>query len=297
MYKASINCILVPIDFSPASKQAFAYAVGLAFAMKAKVVLLHVHKPGGFEPFVPILMQQALLENKQSKALEQFSTLELELPSKYLGKVVLDVEMAVGPIIEQILLCQQRVNADLIVMGMRGGNRPFQKLWGSNTARMIHKTNCPVLAVPEHVRFEGIERMVYATNFEQGDIRAVDFLLQLSHMLSAQLHCVHIDLHQDGTQHFKSNLLQEAYAHEVIMDQLAITQVDAESVSDGLTKYLEGGGAAILAMLTHDRSLWQRLFQSSNTKSFASQAKVPVLALQESWVNQNLVTSSSHHHT
>ncbi|MEM7655487.1 MAG: universal stress protein [Bacteroidota bacterium] len=296
MFKASLNQLLVPIDFSPASKQAFLYAAGLAHSLQAKLTLLHVHKPGGFEPFVPVLMQQALLANKEEEALEHFAAMELELPAEYLGTVELDIEMAVGPVLEQIQLCQERIEADLIVMGMRGGNRPFQKLWGSNTTRLIQQTDCPVLAVPEHISFEGINKMVYATNFEQGDIRAVNYLVQLSQILQAKFHCVHIDLHQDGNHALKSNILQEAYAHEVVMDQLEVQAIDGDSVSEGLNTYLAEGEQVILAMLTHDRGLWERLFQSSTTKAFAKQAKVPVLALQEAWIHAKPLPSSNHHH-
>ena len=209
-----MKTILVPLDFSPASKQAFQYAMGVAAHFESKVTVLHVHVVGEFEPFVPVLMQQALLNDKKETALEQLRMLQLEVQEDLLDRVPCEMKVMVGPVVDQIDRCAEEIDADLIVMGMRGGNRPGQKLWGSTTTRLIRKDGPPILAVPEHAVFRGIELIAYATNFQQGDIRAVDSVIRMANRLGAKVHCVHIDEAKlRGEQRLKENILREAYQH------------------------------------------------------------------------------------
>jgi nucleotide-binding universal stress UspA family protein len=280
-----MKTILIPLDFSPASKQAFQYAMGVAAHFESKVIILHVHSAGEFEPFVPVLMQQALLNDKKETALTQLQMLQLEVSEDLLARVSCEMRVMVGPVVEQIDRCAEEIDADLIVMGMRGGNRPGQKLWGSTTTRLIRMEGPPILAVPEHAVFQGIKRIAYATNFQQGDIRAVDSVIRMSHRLGAKVHCVHIDeIKLREEQKLKENILREAYQDELVMDRISVESLNGTSIEAGLQAYVQASKIDLMVMLTHARSLMGSLFHASQTRSFAIQSSVPVLAIKSEWI-------------
>ena len=274
------------MDFSPASRDAFRYGVALAAEDQAKIVLLHVYTPGEFEPFVPISMQEALMNAKQDLALKHFAKVEEELSREFLQKVDLDVRVEVGAVAEQILWTSKEIHADLIVLGRRDGQQLLQRFLGNTATHIIQLAPCPVLIVPESVEFQGFNRIAYGTNFESEDIEAINHVLKIASQHQAKVFCVHVQQKGDSENAFKQSILQEAYQHDLTMHKLYFDTLGHKSISEGLNEYLEENDIDLLVMLTHRRGILSQLFHSSKTKQIALQSKVPILAYQMGNVSQ-----------
>ncbi len=142
-----IKNILVPTDFSAASKQALRYACGLADAFGASLHLLHATENpfvrGGYMEFYappPDLFAQ--LERDALKLLE--TSLTDEERERY--NVVLVCRT--GAPAEEILdyLAEQK-NIDLVVMGTHGRRAIARLLMGSVAERVVRAAPCPVLTI------------------------------------------------------------------------------------------------------------------------------------------------------
>ena len=135
--------ILVPTDFSAASRKAMAYGAALARPCEGQVTLLHVIEPPPYPEFgyahIPIK------EAKQKKAARQvLDLLAQELADPSLGDApVIRTGNASHEITEQA----RQQTADLIVIATHGRNGLAHAVLGSTAERVVRHAPCPVLVV------------------------------------------------------------------------------------------------------------------------------------------------------
>ncbi|MFK7926303.1 MAG: universal stress protein [Bacteroidia bacterium] len=276
-----MNTILVAIDFSPASKNAFQYAVRLAEPFGARIVLLHAYSAGELDPFVPISMQQALIDAQESVALEYFASLGKEVPSEILAKIELDFRIVLGPPAEQILFLSREIEPDLIVMGMRGGNIFAQKILGNTATLVIQRASFPVVVVPENFAFKQIRKIGYATNFESEDIQAISQIQAFADVIQAKIHCIHIRQNGKLADEYKLEILRSAYQHEFPLHHIDFETLSYEDVLKGLNQYIEAQDLDLLVMLTHKRGLFSQLFYRSYAKEMMLRSRIPLWVFQQ----------------
>lgn len=132
-----LNTILAPVDLSRNAQLGVREAAAVADRFHARLVLLHAANPHADEDY----QGEETHGEREAYDLEQLSHLaENEAPAaeSELVTVVGDVNDAVQR------LCRER-QVDLIVMPTRGQGSYRQFLLGSNTAKVLHDSKCPVL--------------------------------------------------------------------------------------------------------------------------------------------------------
>ncbi|MEO0468480.1 MAG: universal stress protein [Bacteroidota bacterium] len=274
-----MKTILIPLDLSPASRNAFRYALHFYKGQAVRLILLHVYTPGEMEPFVPIHMQHALIEAKHDLALEYFATLEQAVSAELLANKTFDYQIKLGTVSEQILFTARKEKADLVVVGSHGsGGELGRNVFGSTATNIIQRAKMPVVVVPAEYNFTGIQKIAYATNFEQNDIRALDHVLEIAKESRARVYCVHIRRHNDAVDTYKQLILREAYGSEMDIDEIEFDSLESDNVAKGLLHYTRQNEIDLLVMLTHRRSLIGQLFYRSNSKKMALMTHIPLWA-------------------
>lgn len=138
--------ILCPIDFSPASQQAYGFALDLASQSNGAVTALHVvewvaeHDPG-------IDMQANVVEYRKyvmSGAEAQLRTLVDAEPHEWCE---VDPVVRTGRSHREVLKTAEDTRANLIVMGAHGRGSIGKAVFGSTTHEVIRSATCPVLVV------------------------------------------------------------------------------------------------------------------------------------------------------
>ncbi|MEZ4776745.1 MAG: universal stress protein [Bacteroidia bacterium] len=275
-----MQTILLPIDFSPPSRHAFQYAARLGARFKSKILLLHVYSPETIEPFAPLFFQKAMMDQQEDIALSHFKELEKDLPQELSEKITLEFRINMGPVTEEILSLSEKIQPDMIIMGMRGGNYALQKIMGSVSLSVIQRSCFPVMVIPELADFFPINNIAYATNFEQDDIKAIGQVLRFSRKMKARVHCIHIRQNGNTDNEYKQQILKKAYQHELVMDAIDFDTLDYASVVEGLNQFIDNTNIDLLVMLTHHRGVFSQIFFSSHTRKMTLQAKVPIWVFQ-----------------
>jgi len=137
--------LLVPVDFSDTSNLALDYAVDLAKALNAKVVVMHAYElpvygfpDGALVATVEIATRimngaqaglAALLEKRKEKGVEITSVLRQGVPWDEVHSVA------------------EEVKADLIIIGTHGRGGLARALLGSVAERIIRTSTRPVLTI------------------------------------------------------------------------------------------------------------------------------------------------------
>jgi len=143
--------ILVPVDFSDTSKKALQYAVPLAAAFDAEVVLVHVMEPFGLPPemgYLPpeLAVSQQELEGSAREGLEKLRAGEIGRRART------QVKVRVGVPWHEIISAANESNADLIILSTHGRTGLRHALLGSVAERVVRHAPCPVLVVRERER-------------------------------------------------------------------------------------------------------------------------------------------------
>jgi nucleotide-binding universal stress UspA family protein len=138
------NKILVPIDFSPGSRNALADALVLAKRFQARVQLLYV---------VPIYFVTAELEyyGHLEAELKAYGTRQIALLAKFCASKGVQVETALryGRVGTAICDAVKEFDCDLLVIASRGHSQISCMLLGSTTEDVVRHANCPVFVVRE----------------------------------------------------------------------------------------------------------------------------------------------------
>ncbi|HEX6213116.1 MAG TPA: universal stress protein [Methylomirabilota bacterium] len=138
--------ILCPIDFSPASLQAFGFAVDLARQANGKVTVVQAiewlaeHEPREHAHFNVAEYRGHLIED----ARERIQALIAEEPRTWCE---IEPMAVVGRAHREILRIAEERGSDLIVMGAQGRGGAGLALFGSTTQQVVRAAACPVLTV------------------------------------------------------------------------------------------------------------------------------------------------------
>ncbi|MFH1497346.1 MAG: universal stress protein [Verrucomicrobiota bacterium] len=138
--------ILVPVDFSPATKAVVKTALDLA-SPGARIIILH----GLIPPLVTTDYGMGLGAMQETIALsERNARNQLEHLAASLAKkdLVVTTELTHGGAPGAILDAARRHKVDAIVLGSHGHTSFYDLVVGSTTHAVIKKAPCPVVVVP-----------------------------------------------------------------------------------------------------------------------------------------------------
>jgi nucleotide-binding universal stress UspA family protein len=142
-----IKSILVPIDFSPSSEKALAYAVVFARQFGATLTLLHVVESVATPDFAksfPLVMENDRVMTECQQHLERVLK-DLQIEPKLVEKTL----VRQGPSYHEIAEAARTLKADLIILSTHGYTGLKHALLGSTTERVVRHAPCPVLVVRE----------------------------------------------------------------------------------------------------------------------------------------------------
>ncbi len=153
MAESFFTKILVPVDFSPCSEEAFRVALTLAKTFQAKLVLLHVIDTSALAAFNQLgLLAVPSDASGQKRRLRHHARLNVRrlLESKEAKGVDLKrIVLEGGPFVE-IAKTARLEKVDLVVMGSYGGRsgNVDKIFFGSTAEKVVRTAGCPVLTVP-----------------------------------------------------------------------------------------------------------------------------------------------------
>jgi nucleotide-binding universal stress UspA family protein len=141
----SFRRLLCAIDFSEASLTGLDYALALARAFAASVILLHAVEDLADSPVAPWSFGMPELRTMlQDEASQRLARL---IPAD--AREWCRVESMAGDLEahHEIMRVARDAWADLIVMGVHGRSCLGARLLGSTTLRVLEQASCPVLTV------------------------------------------------------------------------------------------------------------------------------------------------------
>lgn len=276
LYKLHVmQNILVPVDFSPVSRNAAIYAAELAKQFNAKLVLFHAYMLPTPVSEVPYVMVTADEMQKENEALIKKEADQLH--DTY--KVEVEWLVQIGIASDEIKLLAKEKNSDIIVMGMKGAGG-LDKIIGSTTTNVIRKVKVPVLVIPDKASYQPIQHITYAYDLNDPSGPALfQPLLDMAAGYQSRFSLLHVQ----GPSEAKENPAVGKTALEAIFNGRQVTWVTTEdsNVTRGISDYLLQHPAELLAMIAHRHNFFERVFSKSHTTAMAYETSIPLLILHD----------------
>ncbi len=273
--------ILLPTDFSEISVNAIEYATHLFKDIPCKFFILNVYR-------IPYLANEELMDQNIS----QLSTMEDEMhqaSKEGMEKILTQLPENKNHVFETIsdynlfsLAVHQEVeekDIDLIIMGTKGATGAREIFMGSNTADVIMRNACHVMAVPENHSFRPPKEILFPTDFRiSHDLTDLSPLINLAEMNDSVIRIVHFSDSDDldeTQEHNKKNL--DSYLDKIAHDYYTLSVSDFE---EGLNCFTQSrGNIDMIVIIGRHYGFLERLFFKPKIKALSFHSRIPLFVI------------------
>lgn len=271
--------ILVPTDFSGQADNALQVAIYFARKMDAEIHLLHVEEYVGNTGFNTVgdvstsnmdqLFVLKLLEVNKRKMLDLIESLDEGL------KIHHDVK--IGQMFRLVRDYIEENQIDLVVMGTHGASGFSGVMIGSNTEKVVRQATCPVLSVRQLPEAFEIRKIVFATNFDGNQQKAVAQLKQMQSLFGARLHLLYVNTVFSFASSRTVRQRMEDFAAKHTLADYDFHSYNDETEERGIINFADEADADLIAVATHGRTGFAHLLLGSIAEDVVNHAQRPVL--------------------
>ena len=256
-----MKILVVPTDFSPVSINAINYAVDLAEAIEANIMLVHIFQiPVSFNTdiYIPSISPDELQKIND----ERIHELKQKIEKISSGKIKIFAEAKMGEIVDELNAICKSINPFAIVMGTKGQSAVERLFLGSATLSAIRHLNIPVIVIPPGAKFKEIKKIGLACDF------------------NAELDVLNVD-------YKKKNPDAEKPEQSLLLDTLlqdlnpSYFFIDNPVVEDGINEFAEKNNIDLLLVIPKKHRLLDGLFQKSHSTQLAFHSHIPILSIHE----------------
>ena len=279
-----MKSILYATDYSLASVSALRYANSLSQTLNMRLVLTHVYDLPTVlgtqlqAPF-PDLRKDTIdhEQKKLSEFYEEYTDEKATRPPEVVFEPVENMSVLSG-----IIAKSTDWHASMIVVGMKGESAIKDLVMGSTAKKLIDKAPCPVLTVPADHRFEQLTDLVYATDFEVEDLRALEKLVVLAKAWNAHIRVVHVTMDKEYAGTSQMEWFKEMVAQKIDYDRIHFEVLKSDNNNQSLRDYSVNQHAGMIAMLERiQKGATKKIFHKDLVKQMASNSRLPLLSFNE----------------
>jgi len=270
--------ILIPTDFSTASRNAVTTGLTIAKKEQATIILLHVVEIAGEGSFnvegeaeTSTSWEERLFNRMMiKKAKSKLNDLEDELASKGVKVVSL---LKLGSPVHGIQSVIDDQKVDLVLMGM---NIDLAGSIGSTTERIIRKSACPVLSVNKNASRD-FKSIVLACSLLENETKIPAALREIIESDNATVHIVRVNTPALFIADFQIKGKIQQLASKLKIKKFTINIYNDYNEEAGIIHFAETACADLIAMGTHGRTGIAHLLSGSIAEDVVKHAYRPVL--------------------
>lgn len=274
--------ILVPVDFSETSENAFVYALEMAKSYNAQLLLLHTFELPVVDNRIMAVDYAEIYDTLESTNSNQFEQ-ELKklgnIAKEHQGEhIVMNHIMISGDLVQNIKEVITVENIDFVVMGTNGATDWFDSFLGTNASTVISDVSVPVMSVSGEARFSRMETLGFTTLYREDDLHALREVLALAKRLEAKVKCLYV---KTSDSEFRGEAIRYWESHFANEEDLEFFIVPSDDIEGTIEDFIEEEHIDLLAMVTHKKNFFTRFFTTSTTQKMSQHSKTPILVIHE----------------
>jgi nucleotide-binding universal stress UspA family protein len=293
-----VENIIVLIDFSRFSDNAFYYAMFLAEAYHAKITLLHCI----------VLFREELVEEKQSKSYEaiimQNERTRLKKMDKNGGEarkrgipyksVILRGFSAADTILDHLVSEQY----DLVVMGTHGQTGTRRWLIGSVAEKVVRHSPVPVITIRKQIRKINIKNILIPVDLTTASKEGVRCGIEITKKFNARQHFLYVLTSESNPGNYLStfglSVKLNPETKKILKNRIveffkinvenAVLAVEEGSVNQCIKHYTEQNGIDLVIMASEGAGAFEYLVLDSTTERVVRTVNCPVLTMHSEYL-------------
>ena len=279
---------LVLTDFSENASHAAKTAVMMSSVFNSNLMLYHTRQilptATHYSDFAggPWMLDDfAELDRENKEKMEELADDLRPLISKldpHLHKPVVHCESGSGYLAQNITEVVEKNNVELIVMGASSDSTFDHFFNGSETLSIIENATCPILVIPKNVELKKIKKVIFATDFDEADVKGLHYLVKFGKLLNFKIEIVHVCPfgEKEATVTAKEEYFFK-HIDKLRYPDLHYKEIKGKDVVKRLNNLCEEDGANILSLVHYQHSFLVRFFGHSTTKEALLNQNIPLL--------------------
>ena len=262
-----MKTILVGVDFTKSSENTVNYAIEIAKRSEAKILLFHaltapvIHTTSGL-----IFVDSESLIKAEEKRMKD---LQAQLSKKH-PKVKVDIELTYDSIREKVEKLSKKNKISLAVLGLETKSKISKFIYGTTSADLTGKIDCPIITVPEKYKHHDIKKILIA----------IDNKENISSGLSKRIHST-IDFIGAVAEYVHIKTEDELELGEKNRHPFPVTNVKSSDFQTGITYYAKKSKSDAIMLISHNYSAFHNLFIDSNSKKIILSSNIPVISIHK----------------
>jgi nucleotide-binding universal stress UspA family protein len=171
----------------------------------------------------------------------------------------------------------EKNNVEMILMG----NHKDEVLATNHVNEVIRNAKVPVMVIPPGTNLKKISEIIYATDYNSGDIDAIGYTQRIAKVFGLELKVIHVkeggkpEPNESDKNEFEDRLKR------IHASNISYQVVNGKDMETRLARAVATEHAGLLAVLHHHHSLIGRLVIHSDTKQMLKNSKTPMLIFPE----------------
>jgi len=141
----------------------------------------------------------------------------------------------------------------------------------------MNESPSPVIIVPKKASYKGINRIAFAYDNIKQDKAVLDDLIAIADRFGAEVHLIHVE--NGGTSdpgYYISELVAKNYPSAMI----TTSSISTDDIASGISNYCEANSIDLVALSTHQKGFFERLFDDNISEQMTVVSNVPLLILK-----------------
>lgn len=276
--------ILLPIDFSDTSLNAYLYATKMAKELDAEITLLHVQMASFNDVEYNVTLPLAATDAQVVKELKYFAADYPKEKNIDLPKTELKFKATVGFPKYTIVQIAEEQGSDIIIMGVRDKKYIISKILGTTATYVSQKAPCPVLLIHKNTRYNPIESVLFAID-EKGAInQSIEKYDLLNRKLKAYTEFVHVNKDtKEKVQSAVAEIVDKLLEDHDPNYTFEIKTIEGPDVVASIIDYAVFSKADMVVMVHRNEGIWDSFYNGSSSIKLMEGFHLPIMIFNDTY--------------
>lgn len=290
-----MKTILYATDCTGNSAPALRYAYRLSSAMNAELHVLHVYTtpPVSSVMILPPEKFKKRAHQEQQEIISRYC--DKQLKYELYRKPVKVKVMEGDSIAKCILSVSNNLRPNMVIVGMKDEHTMRSFFSGNIANELLNKIDAPLLIVPNAICCHRLSTIIYATDFEEADIFAIENLVEIAEPHGALIKIVHIPCEKEVHVNQRMTWFEQRVRQRIYYPELVFNMLTAEDVESGLHTCIGEEQADMLVMLEREHSgIFDKLFHKDLVRTMEAEVSIPLLAVNKKSIRLKMEEQEDH---
>jgi len=281
-----MKTLVVPTDFSSVSVNALNYAVDMAQAINAGIVLLHVYNVPVSYSDGPLAAETSIsIEELKRTAESRLEEMKINVVKLTAGKIQVFSEARLGETTEELEQICKSLEPLAVIMGSHGTTGLERMIMGSTTLTTIRHLKCPVIVVPPGTTYQGIKRIGLACDFDNiVQSTPVEYIKNLVKEFGAELYVLNVeDKAQEEDEDITTTHAMDTAYLDAVFEEVSpqYIQLTGKDVVECINSFAENNSLDMVMVIPKKHRFIDSLFHKSKSKELITHAHIPIVSIHE----------------